>query len=148
MIPITYGLVAGGIGGVVMAILIHLAPLVVYHKKHLPDIDAHYFFGRKFSERETHLLGILIQFVLSAIFGGVYVMLVKLGIVFDGFDYLHIALFGVVVWFIKGVIITPLLGVGFFAAKEGKYVWFEMFLLHQIYALIFWATINLYIKFI
>jgi hypothetical protein len=145
MIPISYGLLAGGIGGMVMAVLIHLAPLVTVHKKHLPDIDSHYFFGRRFSERETHLLGILVQLVLSALFGGIYVLLVDYKIIFTDFHYLSILFFGVLIWFLKGLIILPLLGIGLFGAKEGKWVWLEMFLLHQIYAFVFWLAIKLYV---
>lgn len=147
MLPISYGIVAGGIAGIIMAILIHLAMLVSVRGKHLPDIDAHYLFGRKYSAREAHLLGILIQLALSAVFGGVYVMLVDYAIVFKNFDYIDIALFGVLVWFLKGLIVTPLLGIGFFGAKEGKYVWFEMFITHQIYALAFYVSIHLLMKF-
>jgi len=145
MVPLAYGFLAGGIGGMVMAMLIHLAPLVAVHKKHLPDIDSHYLLGRRFSARETHLLGILLQLAFSSLFGGVYVMLVDHHIIFNNFHYLSILLFGVLVWLLKGVILSPLLGIGFFGAKEGKYVWFEMFLIHQIYAIIFWLAIHLYV---
>jgi len=147
MLPISYGIVAGGMAGIVMAILIHLATLVSVRGKHLPDIDAHYLLGRKYSAREAHLLGILIQLALSALFGGIYVMLVDYGIVFKNFDYIDIALFGVLVWFLKGLILTPLLGIGFFGVKEGKYVWFEMFVVHQIYALAFYVSVHLLMKF-
>ena len=147
MIPISYGIVAGGIGGVVMAILIHLATLISVRGKHLPDIDAHYLFGRKYSAREAHILGIFIQLAFSTVFGGIYVLFVNYNILFQNFDYLYIVLFGVLVWFLKGLIITPLLGIGFFGAKEGKYVWFEMFITHQIYALAFYVSITLLMKF-
>jgi len=145
MIPIAYGLLAGGIGGMVMALLIHIAPLITIHKKHLPDIDSHYFLGRRFSARETHMLGILLQLGLSTVFGGIYVLLVDYGIIFKDFHYLSILFFGVLIWLLKGIIVSPLLGIGFFGIKESKYAWFEMFVIHQIYAVIFWLAIHLYV---
>ena len=130
-----------------MALLIHLATLISVRGKHLPDIDAHYLFGRKYSAREAHVLGIFIQLALSTVFGGIYVLLVNNSIFFQDFGYLNIALFGVLVWLVKGLGMTPLLGIGFFGAKEGKYVWFEMFVIHQIYALAFYISITLLMKF-
>lgn len=129
----------------IMALLIHLAPFIAFNKKHLSDIDSHYFLGRRFSARETHMLGILLQLGLSTVFGGVYVLLVDYGIIFRDFHYLSILFFGVLIWLLKGLAISPLLGIGFFGAKENKYAWFEMFVLHQIYAVIFWLAIHLYL---
>lgn len=129
----------------VMALLIHLAPLISVSGKKLPDIDSHYFLNRRFSHRETHLLGILIQLVLSSIFGALYVFLVDRGVIFHDFHYISILFFGVLVWFGKGLLVTPLLGIGFFGIKEGKMVWLEMFLIHQVYALMFWLAIHLYV---
>lgn len=145
MIPLLYGVLAGGIGGMVMAVLIHLAPLFSYHGEKLPDIDSHYLLNRRFSHREMHLFGIFMQLGFSAIFGGVYVMLVNYNILFHDFHYLSILFYGVLVWLVKGLIVTPILGIGFFGVKEGKYVWFEMFLLHQIYGFIFWLAMKIYV---
>jgi hypothetical protein len=145
MIPIAYGLVAGGIAGMVKSVLIHLAPLIVVNKKHLPDIDNHFFLGKRFTRRETHFLGILTQLFFSTIFGGLYVLLVDKGIIFENYHYLSILFYGVMVWFLKGALVLPFLGVGFFGVKQGKYVWFELFLMHQIYAIIFWLAMHLYV---
>ncbi|MDD4995353.1 MAG: hypothetical protein PHW53_02735 [Patescibacteria group bacterium] len=144
MISLSYGFIAGGIGGIVMAILIHLAPLIA-SKKYLPDIDKYFFLGRHFSAREVHLFGIFIQLALSVIFGGIYILLVDQKIIFHDFHYVSILFYGVLVWLAKGAILTPLLGAGFFGAKQGKYVWLEMFIIHQIYALVFWLAVNLYV---
>lgn len=145
MLEIGQGLVAGGVGGIVMAILIHLAPLFSYHGHKMPDIDSHYLLNRRFSHQETHLFGIFLQLALSSLFGALYVLSVNHRIFFHDYHYISILFFGVLVWLAKGLIITPLLGIGFFGRKEGRYVWFEMFLLHQIYALFFWLAIKLYI---
>ncbi|NIS38557.1 hypothetical protein GWN91_05290, partial [Candidatus Saccharibacteria bacterium] len=61
------------------------------------------------------------------------------------FHYLSILFFGVLIWLLKGIIVSPLLGIGFFGIKESKYAWFEMFVIHQIYAVIFWLAIHLYV---
>ena len=145
MVSLSFGFLAGGIGGMVMALLIHIAPLISVHGKRLPDIDSHYLLNRRFSHRETHLLGILIQLALSSIFGALYVFLVDKGWLFHDFHYISILFYGMLVWLVKGLVITPLLGIGFFGIKQGKLVWFEMFLVHQIYAFMFWLAIHLYV---
>ncbi|MEK7105719.1 MAG: hypothetical protein AAB865_03485 [Patescibacteria group bacterium] len=117
--------------------------------KNLPIVsEIKVLWNVKLTESEVFAVSLLLHLVVATLVGGLYVLFVRSGwwLIVTGapFELPSILLFTVVTWLVLSVIIFPILGMGFFASREGKWVWFEMLVTHVLIAVGFWLGVMYY----
>jgi hypothetical protein len=86
--------------------------------------------------------GIIIHLCTSAVFGIVYTGLAYY-LKFEVHLLLAFSLYILFLWLAMLFIALPVAGQGFSGNRLGKYTWFEQFILHCIYGLVFWWSLYL-----
>ncbi len=125
MSPILLAGFAGIGAGGVMLFFSHIAPRFGAGK-FVRDLDEMRLFGRTYSRRESHVVGVLIHLFLSFFFGAVYAFGVDQGLVAD-YGFWPLATYAVLVTVFTGGVIMPLEGHGVFGVREDD--WFPIDLL-------------------
>ena len=112
------------------------APLVV---------DARKIFGRKLKHQEAFLVGLLIHILFGFLFGFIYILFVRRGWLFvthAPYTFLSLLVYAILSWMVAGFVIYPLLGMGFFARREGRQVWIETIVSHLILGSVLWLLVQ------
>lgn len=137
-------MVAGMLVGGIMIFLSHVAP---YFKagNFVRDLDQPVLFGKTVTRREAHFVGIFVFLILSAVFGGLFGLLVETGAV-SGFKFLALMIWGAVLSLIYGAIILPLEGHGFFGLKEDAWFPIDLVLSNLLWAVLFWQIASLLVR--
>jgi hypothetical protein len=125
MNPLTLGGVAGIGAGAVLLFLTHLAPRFGAGN-FVRDADRLRLFGRSYSHREAHLLGVVVHLILSFFFGTVFAFGVQTGVV-EGYGFVSLAAYSLVLTIFMGGVVLPLEGHGLFGTREDS--WFPVDLL-------------------
>jgi hypothetical protein len=111
-------------------------------------IDVKTIFGIKINHKhEVFLIGLLLYLIVGCLFGVVYVLFVTQGWLFvTGAPYTIYSLlvYAVLSWLVVGFVLYPLLGMGMFGLKEGKYVWVEMLVSHLLLGVSLWLLVQYY----
>ena len=122
MNPLILGGVAGIGAGAVLLFLSHIAPRFGAGN-FVRDADRMRLFGRAYSHREAHLLGMMVHLILSFFFGIVFSFGVQSGII-DGYRLIPLAGYSLVLTIFMGGVILPLEGHGLFGTREDA--WFPV----------------------
>ena len=134
MTPVLLGAITGFGAGAVMLFLAHVAPKIGAGS-FVRDTDELRVFGRMYTKREGHLIGVLLHLMLSFVFGGCYAIAVSQG-VFAGYHAGPLALYAILLTLFMGGVVMPIEGHGLFGLKEDS--WFPVDLA---FTNILWAAI-------
>lgn len=112
--------------------------------KDLPILmDVHACWGKTCTSGEVFILSIFVHMVSSLAFGGGYVTLFFLGW-FRNFSILSILSYAIIFYLFWGVLVLPLIRLGFFGRREGGLVWAELLTSHVLFGLGLWAAFKLF----
>ncbi|MCK9212576.1 MAG: hypothetical protein M0P61_17230 [Ignavibacteriaceae bacterium] len=136
------GAAAGAIAGAIMLFVAHLAPYLSAGN-FVRDLDKPKLFGRAVTHREAHLLGVLMHVLLSALFGGVFALLVSYG-VFAKVDFWRVAAWSLVMTVFMGGVVSPLEGHGIFGTKEDAWFPVDLLLSNLFWAVLFWGIFRMW----
>lgn len=125
MNPIFFGGIAGIGAGAIMLFLSHIAPRFGAGN-FVRDLDELHLFGRSYSRREAHVIGVFIHLFLAFFFGALYVFGVEQGIA-SGYGAWPLITYAVLLTVFVGGVIMPLEGHGIFGLREDD--WFPVDLL-------------------
>ena len=111
-------------------------------------IDVKTIFGLK--SRHTHevfFIGLLLHIVIGFLFGLIYIVFVREGWLFvtnAPYTLLSLVVYALLSWIVAGVVVYPLLGMGWFGLKEGRHVWMETIVAHLVLGLGLWLLVQYY----
>src|SRR3989339_754541 len=108
-------------------------------------IDVRSVFGIKLKRSEVFLVGLLVHIVVGFLFGSTYVLLVEQGWhVFSDQPYslFSFLMYALISWVVVNLVFYPLLGMGWFAKKEGPNVWLETFVSHLLMGCALWLLVQ------
>jgi hypothetical protein len=103
-------------------------------------VDVRSFWGKHLTKREAFWFGLLIHFIMVSFFGVLYEHVVIQGVV-PPYRLGGLLAYASGFWVVVGAVIFPLVGLGFFGRKEGKFVWLELLVVHHLLALLMWLTV-------
>lgn len=133
--------------GAVIGLIIALPAIyaeIFREVKDLPIlVDVHACWGRVCTDREVFWLSLFVHFIFAIAFGGLYATMFFVGLARD-FSFVSILFFAAVFYLFWGFLILPLLRLGIFGSREGKYVWAELLISHFLMTAGFWAAYRLF----
>jgi len=116
--------------------------------KNLPLlIDVYTWRGKKLTDGEVFVVGLLLHLITAGLYGLLYVLFAKNDFFLfphDPYSLLSMIVFALVLWFWINIVILPLIGLGFFGNKEGGTVWFETLISLLLEGSILWMIIQYY----
>ena len=104
-------------------------------------------FGYTLKRREVFLVGLLIHIVMGFLFAFSYVLFVEREWLFAGYapyTFFSLLVYSVMSWLAANLLVYPVLGMGFFAKKEGSRVWLETLLAHLLLGVSIWLLVHYY----
>lgn len=122
MTPVLLGAVTGFGAGAILLFIAHVAPRIGAGA-FVRDVDELRVFGRMYSRREGHLIGVFLHLALSFVFGGIFAIAVDQG-VFPGYSTAPLALYAIVLTVFMGGVVMPIEGHGLFGIREDA--WFPV----------------------
>lgn len=143
----------GGALGAIVAFVFSIPAIVLEYTtqggaKETPlIIDVKTIFGRKLKKTEVFLVGLLLYIIVGFLFGLIYIAFVEQGWLFvtqAPYTFQSLFVYAVLSWIVVNVIVYPLLGMGFFAKKEGSKVWLETLVSHLILGCAIWLLVQYY----
>ncbi|MBD3251360.1 hypothetical protein GF380_02795 [Candidatus Uhrbacteria bacterium] len=137
------GAIAGFSAGAIMILLGHVAPLLGANRL-AKDLDVLRLFGRKYSRRESHIVGMIIHLILYAFFGIVYGVAVVQG-VFDGVQPFPLGIYLALITIVMGGVIMPLEGHGLFGVKEDHWFVVDLLLMNAGWLILFAAIFRIWL---
>ncbi|MFC1787852.1 hypothetical protein ACFLZY_01380, partial [Patescibacteria group bacterium] len=148
---ITY-LLAGAIGGLVA--FVFAIPAIILEiiergdVKNLPLlVDIKTVLGRRFHKEEVFLMATFFHIVLGIVYGIFYVLFANQGwllITNEPYSLFSMILFAVLIWFVVGAVVYPLLQMGWFGSREGRLVWLELLVSLLLIGLGWWVVVHFY----
>ena len=140
---ILQGLLAGILAAIGMIVVSEAGYRFGIIKSHLVLVDGS-FAEKLLKITPTMMLiycfGIIIHLCTGAVFGIVYTGLAYY-LKFDTHLLLAFLLYVLFLWLAMLFVALPIAGQGFSGNRLGKYTWFEQFILHCIYGLVFWWSL-------
>jgi len=138
------GMFLGAIIGVIIAI-----PAVISEftrrGKDLPILmNVHACWGRKCTPEEIFVLSLFVHMLLSIVFGGLYMFLEMMGWGFNNFEIWSLFEYALYFWLVLGVVILPIVNLGFFGRREGKWVPLELLVSQFLFAFGIWLLLKLF----
>jgi len=112
------------------------APLVIQVKT---------IFGKTLKKREVFLTGLLLHVCIGFLFGFVYILFVEKGWLFvthRPFSFSSFFVYGCLSWVFTGLVLYPLMRMGWFGKKEGSHVWMETLVTHLLLGLCLWLSVQ------
>jgi hypothetical protein len=106
-------------------------------------IDVKTFWGHKLTRGEVFWFGLFIHLLMAALFGALYQLeILKSNINPYALD--NLAVFATLFWILLGGVIFPIVGLGLFGKKEGRWVWFELLVTHHLFGFFIWLLVTLF----
>lgn len=106
-------------------------------------VDVKTFWGHKLTRGEVFWFGLFIHLLMAALFGALYQLeMLKSNINPYALD--NLAVFATLFWLLLGGVIFPLVGLGLFGKKEGRWVWFELLVTHHLFGFFIWLLVVLF----
>jgi fructose-specific phosphotransferase system IIC component len=146
-------LLGGSLGGLVAFFLAIPAIVLEINQsgrvKNAPVlVDVKTIFGLKIRHRhEVFFIGLLLHLVTGFLFGLVYIVFVHqkwLFVTQSPYTFSSIIIYALLSWVVAGTVLYPLLRMGWFGLKEGRYVWMETIISHVVIGLGLWLLIQYY----
>ncbi len=132
--------IAGAAAGGIVILASHLA-LRVNAGGVVRDLDQLRLFGREFSRRESHLIGIAINALLYAVAGVGFGTLVWFGIL--SHDAAGLAVYVLVLTLVFGGVFLPLEGHGLFGSREDPWFAVDLLIANAVWVILFEAILRL-----
>jgi hypothetical protein len=110
-------------------------------------VDVKTIFNRRLHKYEVFLVAVLLHVIIGTLYGGAYVMFALHGwMIVIGVPYtlLSFIAFALLSFLFTGLILFPLLQMGLFGRREGRYVWAEMLISFLLLGFSMWLVIHLY----
>lgn len=112
--------------------------------KDLPILmDVKACWGGTCNDAQVFALSLFAHFVISITFGGLYMAVYLIGI-FQDFSISEIALYTVLFYLLIGLVILPIMRLGWFGRREGNLVWLELLGSNILFGFGFWAAFKLF----
>ena len=92
-------------------------------------VDIKTIFGRRLEQGEIFFAAVFFYVASGALMAAAYVLFVNqdwLFITRSPYSFLSLIIFSVGSWIVLGGLLMPALRMGFFGAKEGRWVWLEL----------------------
>ena len=142
--PIVSAIFLSLTAGVITAIPGFLSELGPAGPKDIPLlVDIKTFWGRSLSRGEVFWFGLFIHLLMAALFGALYELIVVKSFV-QPYHLDNLMIYAVFFWLFVGGVIFPIVGLGLFGKKEGKWVWFELLVVHHLFGLFMWLLVALF----
>jgi hypothetical protein len=132
--------IAGAAAGGIVILVSHLAQRVNAGGV-VRDLDDLRLFGRAYSRRESHLIGLVINAFLYAAAGVGFGALVQFGIL--AHDAAGLAVYILILTLVFGGVILPLEGHGLFGSREDAWFAIDLLIANVIWAMLFGAIFRL-----
>lgn len=132
------------VAGIITAVPAFLSEIGKRPPKDIPLlVDIKSFWGRKLSNGEVFWLGLFIHLVLAALFGAMYELIVVKSLV-DPYHINNLVIYATFFWLFVGGVVFPVVGLGLFGKKEGKWVWLELLVVQYLLAFFIWLGVFLF----
>ncbi len=142
------GIFLGAVVGLIIALPVIISE-IFRRGKNLPLIvDIETIGDKKNTPMEVFVMSLLAHEAMAMLFGGLYMGLVDAGIYFHDFTARSLATYAFLFWILIGAIVCPLISLGFFGRREGRWVWLELLIAHHLFGLGLWFAIRLFPVFI
>lgn len=135
----------------IIGFLIALPSIILEPRRRNKDmpmlLEIKFLWSWKLNDREVFAVSLLFHLIISTLVGGLYVLFANndwLFIAHAPFTFYSVMIFTVATWIVTGLLIYPLLGMGFFAHREGRHMWFEMLITHLLIGAGFWLGLQYY----
>jgi hypothetical protein len=132
--------IAGVAAGGMMILLSHLV-LRVDMAQGARDLDRLRLFGKEYSRRESHVIGIIIHALLYGVAGVAFGSLVQAGML--AHDLPGAVMFIIVLTLAFGGIIMPLEGHGIFGSREDSWFALDLLIANAVWVILFEAILRL-----
>ena len=146
-------LLGGALGGLI-ATMFAIPAIVLEWNQRVPVkdapllVDVRSIFGVKIKHpQEVFLIGLLMHEIIGFLFGLVYIVFVEQGWLFvtnAPYTLLSLFVYAVLSWVVANLVLYPALGMGWFAAKEGRHVWLETLVSHLLLGVSLWVLVKLF----
>ena len=147
MHEIFLGAAVSGIIGFILA----LPAIIIETSRRAKDmpliLDVRFLWNFKLTNGEVFGISLLLHLIVATLVGGFYTWFAGNGWLFithAPFALHSVIIFTIGTWLVTGFILYPLLGMGFFAHRQGKQMWFEMLVTHLLIGFGFWLAISYY----
>jgi len=100
--------------------------------------------GGRLSKREVFWLGLLLHYLMAAVFGLGYELLALRDFFSYPFRLGNLLLYGVMFWIFVGAFVMPIFRLGFFGRRGGTWSWFELLIVHLLLAFFIWLGIIIF----
>jgi hypothetical protein len=84
-----------------------------------------------------------IHFLMAAFFGALY-ELCALTMNISAYGFHSLAVYATLFYLLVGGIIFPVVGLGLFGKKEGKWTWFELLVTHHLFGFFVWLLVYIF----
>lgn len=136
----------------IMGFLLVLPAIILETRRRRGDnlpmmLDVRFLWNWKLNDREIFAVSLLLHLIVATLVGGFYVLFANNGWLFithTPFAFHSVMIFTIGTWLVTGLLVYPLLGMGWFAHREGKHMWFEMLITHLLIGFGFWIGLQYY----
>ena len=130
--------------GLITAIPGFISELGKKDPKNIPLlIDIKSFWGKKLTRGEIFWLGLFVHLLMAALFGVLY-QFEFLNININPYALDNLAVYATMFYLLVGGVIFPIVGLGLFGKKEGRWVWFELLVTHHLFGFFVWLLVFLF----
>lgn len=132
------------VAGVLTAVPGFISELGKRGPKNIPLlIDVKTFWGRTLTRGEVFWFGLFVHLLMAAFFGALYELIVVKAFV-QPYHLGNLLAYASFYYLLVGGVVFPLVGQGLFGRKEGKTVWYELLIVHYLFAALVWLEIYLW----
>jgi hypothetical protein len=135
MSPMLYGAIAGLGSGAILILFSHLAPRFGAGD-YVKDIDRLRLFGRSYTRRESHVVGVLVHLGMSLFFGALFSFGVTQGVA-ARYGWQELGAYAVLMTIIVGGVIMPLEGHGLFGHREDAWFAIDLMVTNILWVLLY-----------
>ena len=106
-------------------------------------VDVKTFWGQRLTRGEVFWFGLFVHLLMAALFGALYELIVVKSSIHP-FGLLSLIVYASFFYLLVGGAIFPVVGAGLFGRREGKTVWYELLIVHHLWAIIVWLAVYLF----
>lgn len=132
------------VAGLITAVPGFVSELSKKGPKNIPLlVDVKTFWGHKLTRGEAFWFGLFIHLLMAALFGALYELIVVNAFV-RPYRLDNLMVYASCFYLFVGGVIFPIVGQGLFGRKEGKTVWYELLIVHHLFAFFVWLGVYLF----
>jgi len=123
----------GMLAAMVMGLFIVVFEVIKLSNLNFMLLIGHFFIRKSKDTALATSLGWIIHLVCGGLMAEVYFLLLSSGIFFEEFSLITVIIWSAILWLITMLVVMPILDVGIFASKLGKFKWFELLVVFLCY---------------